>query len=348
MYSATQASSSSRSNVAVAIDSDAIQTPQMPLAGSSQGPIAKQHTPNNSPESVSSNEALSDLDINIPCSQTQEPTVMGMSTSHESRPPIPSSQSRGHHSLPSTYLALARTIGEIQELYELEVKQGEEIKDLSEQLFAAAWMASMSRPRDIQYRCLGQITDLLGEGVGQLAYLDGRHLRLEGKLPERPPLWDLEDLVPAPVFPRRAEQKRHRDEVVSAESHPSRSLTAAATEIRQDGAIRPVKHRRLETEELFNSEEVKWIVEVFEEEGSGSQDDQGDETDPDTDGTEPDDDAEDPTAPRASTSSTSSSKPASSSADATHPVATQKPRGLQRAASFCDLSFNGSLSIPYS
>ncbi|KAJ3499485.1 hypothetical protein NLJ89_g10095 [Agrocybe chaxingu] len=98
--------------------------------------------------------------------------------------------------LTMTCLALAQTTGEIQELYELEAKQGEEIKDLSEQLFAAAWQASMSTPRDIQHRCLGQMTDVLGEGVGQLVHLDGKYLRKNGKLPERSPSWDFGDLVP--------------------------------------------------------------------------------------------------------------------------------------------------------
>ncbi|KAJ3488049.1 hypothetical protein NLJ89_g11654 [Agrocybe chaxingu] len=195
MHSAIQASSS-RSNATVAIAIDALKTPQMPLAGSSHGPIACEQITKNTSESRSSNEALSELDTNA--FRKNAKSALQEST------PSRSSQSEGGHTaaLQSSYILLARITQEIQELVELDSRQGEEIKALSEQLFAAAWQASISTPRNIQDRYLGNMTDLLGEGVGRLVSLDGKFLRQNGKLPERSPLWDFGNLVPGPVLPR--------------------------------------------------------------------------------------------------------------------------------------------------
>ncbi|CAA7264578.1 unnamed protein product [Cyclocybe aegerita] len=378
MYSAAQASSSSHSNAAFATAVDALPTPQMPLAGSSRGPINNQQNSKNTVSRRLSQEALADADVNIPSGCAKESRragreqsldaitsiplaqerfpspagdseAAGPSNSTTTLPPHPATRADGDQAVHQfTYVHLAQIMREIEGSYELEARQGEEIKTLSEQLFAAAWQASMSTPQEIRHRCLGRVTDLLGEGVGQLVSFDGRHLRLEGKLPERSPSWDFGNLAPGPVLSRGAEQKRRRkesrEEVVAAESLPS---TAATIEHSLDDAGRPMKRRRLDTENVFNTQEASWAAQVFEEE-SELQDDRGDGTDPDSDGTdpdsdgtEPDDDAEDP-APQASTSSASSS-----SANVANPVATtppQRPRGLQRASTSYDLSFNESLS----
>ncbi|CAA7264580.1 unnamed protein product [Cyclocybe aegerita] len=138
MCATTQPSSPSNFNSPIGITVDARQTSRKPSSSSSHGPITRGALrPGHEPPFP--------LGEGIPARGNRFASPLGgtgrkyegASTSRRERY-LPSLQSRGDQGLlPSTYLDIPRGMLEIHGFNELEARQGEEIKALSEQLFAA-------------------------------------------------------------------------------------------------------------------------------------------------------------------------------------------------------------------